>query len=374
MLTSRSHLGTRGSPPPGGPTLAPTRWWSYGERKGRRGADDGTPVEASISGFTDKKLQTGTEYWYRVTASYRTPDGRSHSAGKIIRAMPEPEPGTVNDLKVSVLAGGTASILASWTKPAYGRVRLVRCEELPSWPPGTRLSVAQTAGLRDIPGTPLEGTDGQAFLEVSLPPGRHHLLALATGRTLTVAGNSVPVRIVESVTGLVAERLHDQVQLAWVWPAGATDARVRWPGGERRCSRRTYFDEGGVIVTTGPAETTIEVCVIYPEPGHSSTSTPTSVGVPQRKVAVSYQIGRESWRNRRRRTITFATEQATALPALVVVRSTGRYPPDGPAAGETVERLEPGPITPDQPLTDLGRNGEGASLAGLLRRSGCPPD
>ena len=186
---------------------------------------------------------------------------------------------------------------------------------------------------------------------MSLPPGRHYLLILTAGRNVTVAGNAVPVRIVEPVSGLVADRLLDEVQLAWVWPESATDALVRWPGGEHRCSRRTYFDEGGVIVTTGPAEATIEVRAVYPEPGGSVTSPPANVGVPARGVAVSYQIRRASrWRSRRR-TIELVAEQATRLPALVVVRSTGPYPPDDPAEGETVERIGPDSITPGQPLT-----------------------
>ena len=166
-----------------------------------------------------------------------------------------------------------------------------------------------------------------------------------------MVGNTVPVRIVEPVSGLVADRLHDEVQLAWVWPKSATDALVRWPGGEHRCSRRIYFDEGGVIVTTGPAEVTVEVRAVYPEPGGSATSPPAYVSVPARGIAVSYQIRRASrWRSRRR-IIELAAEQATRLPALVVVRSTGPCPPDDPAEGETVERIGPESITPGQPLT-----------------------
>ena len=38
-------------------------------------AADGTPVSASMRGFTDRGLRTGTQYRYRITAVYRTPDG-----------------------------------------------------------------------------------------------------------------------------------------------------------------------------------------------------------------------------------------------------------------------------------------------------------
>ena len=313
--------------------------------------DDGTPVKSSLSGFTDGDLRSGTRYWYRIVAVYLAPGGQRHSRGVIRRAVPEPEPGAVNDLAVTMLGDGTSMVLASWTPPSYGRVRLVLGDQLPSWPPGTRRPPGELAGIRDVPGTPQCGPDGRATLEVSLPPGSHYLLALTAGRNVTVVGDTVPVRIVEPVSGLVADRLHDEVQLAWVWPESATDALVRWPGGEHRCSRRSYFDEGGVIVTTGPAEVTVEVRAVYPEPGGSVTSPPAHVSVPARGIAVSYQIRRASrWRSRRR-IIELVAEQATRLPALVVVRSTGLCPPDGPAEGETVERIGPESITPGQPLT-----------------------
>jgi hypothetical protein len=312
--------------------------------------DDGTPVKSSLSGFTDGDLRSGTRYWYRIVAVYLAPGGQRHSRGVIRSAVPEPEPGAVNDLAVTMLGDGTSMILASWTPPSYGRVRLVLCDKLPSWPPGTRGPPEELAGIRDVPGTPQCGPDGRATLEASLPPGSQYLLALTAGRNVTVVGNTVPVRIVEPVSGLVADRLHDEVQLAWVWPESATDALVRWPGGEHRCSRRIYFDEGGVIITAGPAEVTVEVRAVYPEPGGSVTSPPAHVGVPARGIAVSYQIRRASrWRSRRR-IIELVAEQATRLPALVVVRSTGPWPPDDPAEGETVERIGPASITPGQPL------------------------
>ena len=37
--------------------------------------------------------------------------------------------------------------------------------------------------------------------------------------------------------------------------------------------------------------------------------------------------------------------------ALVIVRSTGRYPPDDPGEGETVERAGPQPIASGTPVT-----------------------
>ena len=90
------------SPSPGGRIPAPTPSWSRAARAARRAEpDDGTAVEASLAGFTDTGLRTGTEYFYRIAASYRAPDGgRRQSAGIVVPAVPEPEPEAVTDLDV----------------------------------------------------------------------------------------------------------------------------------------------------------------------------------------------------------------------------------------------------------------------------------
>ncbi len=141
--------------------------------------------------------------------------------------------------------------------------------------------------------------------------------------------------------------MHDEVRLGWIWPDGATDALICWPGGERHCSRRVYDDEGGAVLTIGRQETTVEVRAIYPlRDGRLTAPLPgcacpravwrsvTGSGAPLAPAAP---------------TIEFATEQATRLPGLVVVRSTGRYAPDDPSEGETVARVRPQDITPGQP-------------------------
>jgi len=310
--------------------------------------DDGTAVEASPDSFTEAGLRTGTEYYYRITTCYRTPDGlRRYSPGVVTRAVPEPAPVEVTDLRITGPDDGAAAMVATWTPPPYGRVRLVRVDVPLPWPPGTRISPDDTAGLQDVPGVPRRGSDGRDVLELRLPPGRHHILALTVGRNASVAGNTAEVRMVESVRGLTADRMHDQVRLGWIWPDGATDALISWPGGERRCSRRVYDDEGGAVITIGAAEATIEVGAVYPQRDGSLTAPGTRVHVPARGVAVTYRIRGSRW-HPRQRTIEFAAEQTTRLPGLVVVRSTGRYAPDDPSEGETVARVGPQDITPGQ--------------------------
>ena len=317
-----------------------------------RGIDDGIAVEATLTGFAETGLRTGAEYHYRIMTWFRAPDGqRRYSAGVVVRAVPEPAPQAVTDLEVTGPAEGMPVVLAAWTPPSSGQFRLVLSEKPPPWPAGTRLSAEDTAGLRDIPGLPRRETDGRDVLELRLPPGRHHLLALTTGRNASVAGNSAVAWLVEPVQGLTATRMHDDVRLSWIWPDRATDAVLRWPGGQRHCSRRLYEDEGGVTVTVGAAETTVEVCAIYPQPSGRIASPGTTVRIPGRGVAVSYRIRNTSRWHPRLRTVELVTEQATRLPRLVVVRTTGRYAPDDPAEGQAIGHVEPQDITPGQPVT-----------------------
>jgi hypothetical protein len=315
------------------------------------GPEDGTAVEASLTGFADTGLRAGTEYYYRIMTWYRAADGRrQRSAGVVVRAVPEPALRPVAALDITEPGDDTPVLLAGWTPPPYGRVRLVRSDKPLPWGVGTSLRPEEAAALAEIPGAPSRGTDGRDILELRLPPGRHHVTAMTEGRNAVVVGQSAEVWQLEPVCGLSAVRMHDEVRLGWIWPDRATDALVRWPGGEHRCSRRVYHDEGGVVVTVGTAATTVEVRAVYPGRGGQRVSPGARACIPARGIAVSYRIRRRRWR-RRQRTVELATEQATRLPALVVVRATGPYPPDDPHEGETIARVEPRDITPGQPAT-----------------------
>ena len=322
-----------------------------GEGRPPRGTDDGTAVEASLAGFTDAGLRTGTEYFYRIAASYRAPGGqRRQSAGIVVPVVPEPQPEAVTDLDVAVLDDGMPLVAASWTPPPHGQVRLAMSDEPPPWPAGARITQEDVAGLSEISALPRRGGDGRDSLQLRLPSGRHHLVALTWGASAIVVGAAAEVSLVGPVRALSAARMHDAVQLAWVWPPDATDAVIRWPGGERRCSRRVYDDEGGVTITVGPAETSIEVRAVYPHPGERLTAPAALVRVPGRGVAVSYRIRRPGPLRPRQRIVELTSERPTKLPPLVLVRTTGPYAPDDPAGGETVGWIEPQPIAPGQPV------------------------
>jgi len=324
-----------------------------------RGPDDGTAVGASLTGFTDIGLRTGAEYHYRIVTSYRGADSEHrHSAGVVIRAVPEPALRPVDVLDVTGPGDSMTVFVAGWTPPPYGRVRLVLSDMPLPWPAGTRLRPQDAAGLAEIPGIQHRGTDGRDVLELRPPTGKHYVTALTVGRNAAVVGSNAEVWLAEPVRGLSAHRMHDEVRLGWIWPDHATDAVVRWPGGEHCCSRRSYEDEGGVVVTIGAAETTVEVRALYPRRGGQLGSPSVKTQVQARGVAVSYRILHTRWRPRQR-TFELITEEATRLPALVVVRTTGRYAPDDPREGETIKRVEPQDILPGQPATFTVKTGKG---------------
>lgn len=317
------------------------------------GPGDGAPVGASLAGFTDKGLQTGTEYFYLVAAFYRSAEGQDRrSAGVVLRAVPEPEPDPVTGLAVRLTGAGPPLAEVTWVPPQHGRVRLVLADGPPPWPPGTRLAPGDVAGLREVTGAPWRGPGGREGVVVRLPYGHHRLLALTTAGGIVLAGGSAEVRLAEPARDLTAVRMHETVRLAWVWPDDdAAAAEVRWPGGEHRCQRRVYEDEGGVTVTVGRAAARIEVRLVYPHPSPPQTGPAAEVTVPGQGVRVDYRVRRPRRPFSRQHTIELAAEHAARLPALLVVRSTGRYPPDDPAEGETLARIPAQSITPEQPVT-----------------------
>jgi hypothetical protein len=339
-----------------------------------QGPDDGTAVTASLTEFTDTGLGNGTGYYYRIAASYRTADGRRQSSpGVVVKAVPEPDPRPVGVLDI-IRPDEAAAFLAVWSSPPYGQVRLVRSDKPLPWPAGTRIGPGETAGLARLPGLPRRGTDGRESLELRLPSGRHFVTALTMGHNATVVGHGTEVWQVEPVRDLSADRMHDEVRLGWIWPAHATDALVRWPGGEQGISRRVYDDEGGAAITIGRAQTAIEVRAVYPRRGGNLVSPGVMCQVPGRGVAVPYRIRSAGpWRPRQR-TIELACEEAVRLPALVVIWGNGPYPPGEPHEGEVIARVPPQDVTPGQPVTLTVTVARGPAWVACFTDPGAPGD
>jgi hypothetical protein len=330
------------------------------EAQGPRDADDGTAMPASLIGFTDCGLRTGTEYLYRITAVYRAPDGRRRlSAGVVVSGTPEHEPDPVTDLAAEVpdADGSVASgvpVVLRWTPPRHGQVRLVRADHPPSWPAGMR--APPQAGLSEIPGEPGTAPDGRAILRVTLPFGLHYITPLTESGQATVAANTAKIRLVEPVRDPRAIRMsdtallaHDTVLLTCAWPDDATGIIVRYPGGELTCSRRAYFEEGGLTVPVDRHAAEFWVVAAHHGPDGCLTAPPAMTSVPARPVAVHYEIRRPALR-RRQRMVQVSAEETTRLPPLVMVQAAGSYAPAGPAEGQRIHETEGQLCQPGQPV------------------------
>jgi hypothetical protein len=325
------------------------------EHEEPRDPDDGTAVLASLTGFTDRGLRTGMEYLYRISAVYRASDGqRRRSAGIVVSGTPMREPDAVTDLTAEVpgadgpLSGGSPVVL-KWTPPQHGQVRLVRAHHPPSWSEGM-VARPEGSGLSDVPGEPRDDPDGRAVLRVTLPFGLHYITALTESGNVTVAGNTVKVRLVEPVHDVRATRMHDTVQLSWAWPDDATDVIVHYPGGELNCTRRAYFDEGGLTVTVDRRAAIFRIVAVHHGPGGRLTASPTSAYVAGRAAEVHYDIRRPVLR-RWQRTVQVSAEDTTRLPPLVVVQATGPFAPADPAAGERIQEAGGQRVQGGQPVT-----------------------
>jgi hypothetical protein len=305
-------------------------------------AGAGTAVPAGLTGFTDRGLATGTRYRYRITVVYRAPDGAlRRSGGIVVPAVPLPEPTAVTDLTWEVLAepatAPTAPVMLSWTPPRHGQVRLVRAADPPGWPAGTRVHPERGA-LTGIPGQPRQGGDGRAVLPARLPFGRHFVTPLTESGRMVVAGRTTEIMLVAPAGQPRATRRQDEVTLSWDWPDDATDVLIRHPGGETRCSRRDYFEGGGCKIPVGRGEVTLGIVAVYDGAGGRVTAAPASVPVPGRPAQAPYSIRKRPAR-RGQRVVEVAAEDLVRLPPLVIVQTTGRYPPTSPDQGERIHEV-----------------------------------
>jgi hypothetical protein len=182
------------------------------------------------------------------------------------------------------------------------------------------------------------------------PSGRHYLLAVTRVGSRAVAGAWTELGLAAPVHDLVAQRLLDEAQLSWIWPDGAVDSIISWPGGQRRCSRRVYDEEGGASIPVGPDEIVATVSAVHPDPAAELIAFAIAVTIPARKAKVRYRWLKAGPLQFGRRLLELTTDQPCELPELVIVRSTAAYPPDEPGDGVEVTRLPPASITPGTPL------------------------
>jgi hypothetical protein len=315
----------------------------------RTAGRDQARITSDLTGFTDADLTPGTEYTYRISVVYRGTDGSARpSPGVTVQATPTPAPQPVADLQVQARP---PVIELSWAPPPLGRVELRISKQAPPWDPGAELDQAELAAFgRPVPGNPRPAAPGLVSVQLTPPPGRHFVVAVTRVGGRAVAGARTQLGLAAPVDGLRAERLLDQAQLSWIWPADAVDSIIAWPGAERRCSRRVYDDEGGALIPIGPGEVVVTVSAVHPDTTAELVSPAVTVTIPARQAKVSYRWLKAGLLQPGRRLLELTTDRPCELPELVVVRSTAAFPPDEPADGIELARLPPISIVPGAPL------------------------
>jgi hypothetical protein len=339
------------------------------------------------AGFVDTAVRIGTSYEYRVVAVYRDPSGRRRpAAGVVASASPQRAPTPVRDLSVELQPGRVPpSALASWTPPAGGSVQVLSATVEPPWPEGATVPRGEAISYgRSLPGASAGGGASGARASVSVPVrhGRLFLTAVTFGPDHAVVGNTVTLSLVDPVTSLQARRLGDSAALRWIWPSGATAARVRWwpnaEGGDRAAadaeigdvrdvSHREYADDGGVAIGVGPGSVNVSVQTVATGPDGETLSLPVTTVVAGRAPEVAWALRRTGFPGRRRFWLVLSCEQPCRVPALVVVRARRGRLPGGPHSGRRVAEIAPRDLPPGTAAPiPLGAAGGGRVKAAQL--------
>jgi len=222
-----------------------------GRRDGRR---------ASPDSFTEAGLRTGTEYYYRITTCYRTPDGlRRYSPGRRHAGGP-PNPRSWRSRTCASPGRTTAPRLGGHLDAATVR----------SGAAGARRRAAALAPRHPH----LAGRHGRAAgCSRRTAPRHRRPRCPRTAPAARTSSHPGPDRRPQRVGGRPyggsphgricpgADRRQDQRSgaVGWIWPRWrhrCPDQLARW-----RAALLTgvYDDEGGAVITVGAAEATIEV-------------------------------------------------------------------------------------------------------------------
>jgi len=256
------------------------------------------------------------------------------------------------------------AVEVSWTPPLRGAVTLLICDVTPPWPPGTHVTPQDTARYgHPLSVTAAPGPDGRIRRELTRPPGRHYLLAITVDGDTAVAGDRVELSDAEAVRDLTARRLQEEIRLSWVWPEDAVAAVVSWQtdphhgrGGQLRCTRRRYDDEGGCAARVGSGAVSVEVRAAYARPDGDLLAAPVRTFVPGIGILVRYRF---RWaglgRDRGASILELSADVTCDLPPLLVVQSTRTALPYEPNKGEVVARIPPQQIHPRAPARTVVR-------------------
>ncbi|MBB4915972.1 hypothetical protein [Streptosporangium saharense] len=284
---------------------------------------DGTPVEATPTGFLDAGVVNGVEHTYVVAAVYPAPEGEAVTPGVRRAVTPRGRPETVRAFDLDPDPAEPGAFLVRCAPPATGALEIVALPGEPPWPVGTTVPVADVrAAGRTVPSSPHR--DGLTVR----PEGVSAVLLAVTvsGDLATVGGHREHVNL-PPVTGLTAERRGEEVHVGFVWPPEVSEAVVRWNGRERILSSALYHGRGGVRLTVPETEDlTVEVAPALFLGGGHVFGQASAVRLPAR-TPVRYDLARQGPPWRRHLLLTLTCARPVRLARLSLVLRRGRLQP-----------------------------------------------
>ncbi|MGI5167675.1 hypothetical protein ACQEU3_25335 [Spirillospora sp. CA-253888] len=317
-------------------------------------------VPTAPDGFHDTDVPARGLCLYRVRCGYRTASGLLWTEGVAGMVAVEPWPWPVEDVAWTPRPDG-AGVRVTWSPSRQGQDAgrtVVIGSAGPAPPPGTDLPVTDLEALGTIMAS---ATAGARSADVPLPgPGLRHLVLVTVRDERAVTGPAQAVDVLPAVTGLRADHDGTQVRLAWQWPPGITQVRLRWgaadtPPSERLVTHDAYRRRH-VAVPAAPALLRCTVTPVSPHPDALAVATAAEVEVSP-GWDVAYQVSHRRRLVRRkadRATWTLHLEVSGPVPPhseFVLVARPGTLRPTRPDQGEPVLRVPAAELARDGPAT-----------------------
>ncbi len=345
---------------------------------GPGGADKAIDALADLA--TDRGLEEGRIYRYRVSAFYRGSDGRSHFApGVEIAASPTPPAAPAGPLTVARDPDGRVEV--RWPAVPRGTVKILRTPTPPPLPAGARIGAGEADRLD---GAWLASDRADAATDPDPPSvGACHYTAFVFLNGTATVGAPAGYSSVPDPTDLRAVRVGTggRVHLRWRWTPLATEAIVvarpgappRGPDDPEAVSttvNEADYSRQGYLALTLPVEAlgggawhlaVFSVAVVDGMHLVSSGLQPTARTVvpgPNPEITIAYTLNRPTFPGRPW-SITFQTEPSgSPIPPTALVAHP-RTIPLSSDDGQIVERFpacRDGATFPVRHRMELARN------------------
>jgi hypothetical protein len=321
---------------------------------------DGEPVTAGHTGFSDDVGDGRTDRYYGIVAVYRDEHGEEVTSPLVVAhaALRDAAPPYVERLRahVTALDAQTATAHLAWLTPSGGGTVSIRRAELrPPWAAGTRIRRDEAEGYGEALVSDRLEQGAETLLEVTVPSGRFVYVPFTVDAAsgTAVVGEAVLLGVTEPVRQLVARRTGDEVDVAWVWPPAVNLAEVtftptRGAPAVRRVTRG-QFTQSGCRIPVSPGGGRVSVRTVERGPAGEAFSAAESVPVDGVPVAVRYHLRRTGGPFSRKRLLNVDVDQPCDGVELLLVAASGPAMPVRPEQGRVVARVTGLSLRPDAP-------------------------